>query len=155
MGHDTLIEYILMLLSDFKADTSLPSSYQMVVKGFKAGAPSPSEKLTQTLLLRASQVEVSAGQCPCDTFLGQAFPLGLLATLGIMGYQISMVVDLGVCLLWSALPTGRLLRMLLPRVLGAVTHSLLFFHPGQSVRQEGWGRNGLGCSAANDIKWWR
>lgn len=41
MGHDTLIEYLLMLLSNFKADTSLPSSYQVVVKGFKVGAPIP------------------------------------------------------------------------------------------------------------------
>lgn len=49
--------------------------------------PSPSEeKLTQIVLLRASQVEVTAGQCPCDTFLGQAFSLGLLATLGIIKY---------------------------------------------------------------------
>lgn len=98
------------------------------------------EELTQTVLLRAllaSQVKVTAGQDPSETFIGQDFSLGLLADPGVMGYQIFMVADIGVCLQGSTLFTGRLLRMLLPCVLGAVTHSLLFFHPGWSVRQEG------------------
>lgn len=70
------------------------------------------------------------------------FSLGLLAALGITGYQILMVTDLGVYLQGSPLFTGRLLRMLLPCVLEVVTHSLLFFHPGWSVRQEGRGVEG-------------
>lgn len=159
VGNDTLIESILMLLSNFKADTSLSSSYQMVVKSFRGGDTIPqwgrsSHRLCCSGHWLASQVKVTTGQYPCEIFTGQTFSLGLLAALGIMWYQISMVADLEVSLQWSALFTGRLLRMLLPCVLGAVRHSLLFFHPGWSVRQEGWGVEGeMGWAAVLGMTW--
>lgn len=52
MRHDTLIEYILMLVSNIKAYTSVSSSYRIVVNSFKvADTIFQCLKSVQTMLL--------------------------------------------------------------------------------------------------------
>lgn len=148
-----------MLVSNFKADTSLSSSYQMVVKSFRVADSIPlwgrnSHWRCCSGHWLASQVKVTGDQHPCDTFTGQAFSLGLLAALGIVGEQIFMVFWMCWWILESVCSgqpflTGRLL-MLVPCALGVVAHSLF----GQSVRQEGWGVEGeMGWAAVLQMTW--
>lgn len=105
----------------------------------------------------ASQAKLTGGQYPCDTFTGQAFSLGLLAALDIMGYQIFMLVDLGVCLQWSSLLHRKALYASAVSIRSCHTQSpfLSSWSVCEAGRVRGGGRNGLGCRAANDIKWYR
>lgn len=148
MGPDTLIEYILMLLSNFKADTNLFSSYQMMVRSFKAWEAHTghaAQGLDWHHRLR-SLLSVPLWHLPWSgffsRFVSSSWHYGISNIHGGRSWSLSAVVN----------P----LRMLCPVL--ELSHTAPFLSSWavcETGRVRGGGRNGLGCSAGNDIGWYR